>query len=257
MSAIATAAAPTRPEITRPGLVRLTGVELRKMVDTRAGLWLLIATAGLTLAAVVLVSAAGDAQDQTFRSMLEVALAPSSILLPIVGILLVTSEWTQRTALITFALVPHRGRVIAAKLLAGTVLAFAAFLLCIAVAGVAVAIVSPATDAVWSISVGLLLQDLLSVVTGMATGIGFGAVLLASAPAIVLYFVLPMAVAVLGAFSFFEGIAKWVDTSTTLSPLTSELLSGGQWAKALVSLAIWMALPLAVGAWRISREELR
>ena len=42
----------------------------------------------------------------------------ASVLLPIVPILLMTSEWSQRTALSTFALVPVRERVIGAKLLA-------------------------------------------------------------------------------------------------------------------------------------------
>ena len=34
------------------------------------------------------------------------------------GILLVTSEWTQRTALVSFTLTPVRGRVLVAKVLA-------------------------------------------------------------------------------------------------------------------------------------------
>ena len=38
-----------------PSFPRLTGVELRKMVDTRAGFWLQLIVAVLTLAAVVLV----------------------------------------------------------------------------------------------------------------------------------------------------------------------------------------------------------
>ena len=59
------------------------------------------------------------------------------MLLPIVGLLLVTSEWSQRTALTTFTLVPERSRVIvAAKLLAGCALALAAVALCLALAAV-------------------------------------------------------------------------------------------------------------------------
>lgn len=259
MSAVAapTAAAPRPDQFSRPGLVRLTGVELRKMIDTRAGMWLLITTAALTLAAIVIVGAAGEGSDHHFDSMLEVAMAPASILLPVIGILLVTSEWTQRTALTTYALVPQRGRVLLAKLGAGMVLAIAAFLLAIAVAAVAVAVLAPSGDGVWSIPAGLLLQDVLAMTTGMATGIGFGAALLASAPAIVLYFALPTAFGILGEFSFFEQIAEWVDMTRALAPMTSELLSGDQWARALVALALWMVLPLAYGAWRISREELK
>ncbi|MBB4661288.1 ABC transporter permease [Conexibacter arvalis] len=258
MSALATApAAGIGPEHARPGLVRLTGVELRKMVDTRAGLWLLLTTAALTLAAIAIVGFAGEAADHRFRSMLEVAIAPASVLLPVIGILLVTSEWTQRTALVTFALVPQRGRVLVAKLAAGLVLAVAAFLLSLAIAAAAVAVIAPEGDGVWSLPVGLLLQDFLMMATGMAMGIGFGAALLASAPAIVLYFALPMAFGILGEFSFFEKIAEWVDSSRALAPMTSELLSGEQWARAITALALWMLLPLLIGAWRLRREELK
>jgi ABC-type transport system involved in multi-copper enzyme maturation permease subunit len=256
MSAIA-APAPADARDARPGLVRLTGVELRKMVDTRAGLWLLITTVGLTLAAVAIVGAAGEAVDHTFRSMLEVALAPSSVLLPIVGILLITSEWTQRTALVTFALVPQRGRVLTAKLLAGLLLALASFLICIAVAAVSVAILNPDVDGVWKIPGGLVVQDFLSIALVMVVGLAFGTALLASAPAIVLYFALPIAFAALGALSFFDKIADWTDMTRTTSPLTSELLSGTEWARAGVSMLVWLVLPLAIGIWRVRREELR
>ena len=43
--------------MTRRPFPRLTLVELRKMVDTRAGFWLQLAIAVLTLAIVIVVSA--------------------------------------------------------------------------------------------------------------------------------------------------------------------------------------------------------
>jgi hypothetical protein len=118
----------------RPGLARLTAVELRKMTDTRAGFWLQLAVVLLTVAVVAVVCLFGNAQDQTLRGMLSIAVAPASVLLPIVGILLVTSEWSQRTGMMTFALVPRRGRVVAAKLLASIVLSLVALALCVVVA---------------------------------------------------------------------------------------------------------------------------
>lgn len=258
MSAIAAAPAPAsaRPAA-RPSLVRLTGVELRKMTDTRAGLWLLIATAALTLGIVAIVCLAGDPPDHTFASLQAAAVQPAAVLLPIMGILLVTSEWTQRTALVTFALVPQRGRVLLAKLLAGTVLAIAAFVLCIAVAAVATAIMSPDVADTWTLSGGRLLQTFVFVVTAMAGGVGFGALLLASAPAIVLSFVLPIAVAALGSLSALDGVGAWIDSTSTLGPLTDELFSATQWAHALTTLAVWVLLPLVAGWWRIRREEVR
>jgi ABC-2 type transport system permease protein len=259
MSAVTASAQPPRAAAAakRPGLARLTHVELRKMTDTRAGLWLLLATAGLTAAIVVIVALAGDPGDRTFSNLLSAALQPISLLLPVAGILLVTSEWTQRTSLITFALVPERGRVLTAKLLAGCVLGVAATLLAVAVSGVATAIAASDVEGVWSFSAGLFLQDLFYVVTAMITGIAFGALLLVSAPAIVLLYVLPTAWIAISSLSFMEQPAKWLDSTQTLDPMTDRLLSGGEWARALVSLAIWMALPLAAGWWRVRKTELR
>ena len=48
---------------TRPGLGRLVAVELRKMVDTRAGFWMQVATVALTALVVILRLVFGDAAD--------------------------------------------------------------------------------------------------------------------------------------------------------------------------------------------------
>ena len=46
---------------------------------------------------------------------------PMALLLPVMAILSVTSEWSQRSGLTTFTLVPHRGRVIWAKMVVSIV----------------------------------------------------------------------------------------------------------------------------------------
>jgi hypothetical protein len=56
----------------RPSLWRLTAVELRKMVDTRAGFWVLLSILGVTVAALVTTLATvifGSADDPTFKDM--------------------------------------------------------------------------------------------------------------------------------------------------------------------------------------------
>jgi ABC-2 type transport system permease protein len=241
----------------RPSLARLIRVELRKMTDTRSGFWLQLAVLGLTALTVVIVALAGHESDHSLREMLSAAIQPASILLPVAGILLVTQEWSQRTGLITFALVPDRRRVIAAKLGAGVVLALAAALVAIVFSAIGTAATSPDIPNAWSLPVGLLGQDLLNVVTSMITGVAFGAALLASAPAIVLYFGLPAVWSALGTISFMQGIANWLDASQTLSPLTEEVLTGKQWAQALATLVLWMLVPLAIGVWRVARSEVR
>ena len=90
----------------------------------------------------------------------------------------------------------------------------------------------------------------------MVTGVAFGAVLLASAPAIVVLFTLPTAWAALASLSFFADAAPWLDTSRALGPLPQEVLSATQWAHAGTALALWMLLPLLIGIWRITRREV-
>ena len=110
------------------------------MVDTRAGLWLQLAVVALTVLVVLFVVLAGNAGDR-LPHRAWAALQPSAILLPVVSILLVASEWTQRTALIPFTLVPERSRVLrTAKLGAGTVLALGAFAVGAAIAAVGTAV---------------------------------------------------------------------------------------------------------------------
>ena len=61
---------------TRPGLGRLVAVELRKMVDTRAGFWMQVATVALTVVVVIGRSVAGDAADHTFAAVLDARRVP-------------------------------------------------------------------------------------------------------------------------------------------------------------------------------------
>ena len=241
----------------RPGLTRLTVVELRKMTDTRAGFWLQLAVALLTVAVVVVDVLFGEARDQTLREMLALAVAPASILLPIVGILLVTSEWSQRTGMVTFALVPHRGRVIAAKLLASVVLSLVALALCILAAVVGTAIASPDVDHAWALPIGLLGQHVVSLGTGMLSGVALGAALLASAPAIVCSFALPLAWAIAGRVAGLDALVRWLDPTSSLAPMTEHLMSATEWAHAGTTLALWMVVPMLIGLWRIQRGEIR
>src|SRR5215212_813324 len=134
----------------RPGLGRLVAVELRKMVNTRAGFWMQVATVAITVLAVIVRSVVGDAADHTFAAMLDVGVKPAAVLLPIAGILLVTSEWSQRTGMITFALVPVRSRVLGAKLVASLVLALGMLAMAVGVVAAGALVASPGIDGTWS-----------------------------------------------------------------------------------------------------------
>jgi ABC-type transport system involved in multi-copper enzyme maturation permease subunit len=240
----------------RPGLARLTKVELRKMVDTRSGFWLLLAVVGLSLLAVMITALAAHEDQKTFAHILSNALAPAGILLPVIGILLVSSEWSQRTALVSFALVPGRSRLIAAKVLAGIVLALAATVVAVALAVFGTAIASTNVQHVWSLSGGLLAQDVIYVVISMLIGIAFGAALLSSAPAIVLYFAVPIALSALGSIHSIAGAVEWINVGESTAPMTERLLSGKDWGMVLTTFVLWMVLPMAAGLWRIVRGDV-
>jgi ABC-type transport system involved in multi-copper enzyme maturation permease subunit len=232
---------------------RLTLVELRKMVDTRAGFWLQLLVAVVTVAAVVVVCIVADTDDATFQDLFTIAMTPGAILLPIVGILLVSSEWSQRTALITFTLVPRRMRVMSAKVAAGLVLG----VIILAYSLVIAAVATLATGGEWALGAAIFGQICILVLTAMATGIAFGALFLSSAPAIVLSFVLPLGWAAIGSIRFLNDAAQWLDTTRTTEPLTDRTLSGEEWAQLGTSMLLWLAVPLAIGLVRIARGEIR
>ena len=88
------------------------------MFDTRSGFWLMasILITSVLATAAIIVFAPDD--QQTYDNFAAAVGIPMTIILPIIGILAVTSEWSQRSGLTTFTLVPHRGRVLWAKFIA-------------------------------------------------------------------------------------------------------------------------------------------
>jgi ABC-2 type transport system permease protein len=241
----------------RPGYGRLVAVELRKMVDTRAGFWLSAGVVAATAVVALIAMLTGPAGIHSLERTLRFTLQPSRFLLPITGILLVTGEFSQRTAMTTFALVPSRPRVLGAKLGAALVVSVAAVAVCFAVSLIAVAIGGDAGSATWSLNAAMIPQALVFVATAMITGVAFGVALVLSAPAIVAYLLLPTVwVALAANIHALSGVARWLDQSQTLGPMASHPLSATAWTHALATLAVWMVLPLVVGGWRLMRRDV-
>ena len=173
------------------------------------------------------------------------------------GILLVTGEFSQRTAMTTFALVPSRARVLWAKLGAALVVSVAAVAVCFAASLIAVAIGGDAGSATWTLNAAMIPQALVFVAAAMVTGVAFGAALLLSAPAIVAYLLLPTVWSALaGSIHALSGVARWLDQSSTLAPMARHPLSATEWTHALATLGVWMVVPLLVGGWRLMRRDV-
>ncbi len=242
-----------------PTMLRLTRVELRKTYDTRAGFWLLLVVALASLAVVTLQMFFAEEPDKTFAAYFASTQFPVNLLLPVVGILLVTSEWSQRTAMTTFALVPARSRVLTAKVIVGVVLGLlgvaAAALASVLGALLTPILTSDSTD--WSVSGGQVGQVVLLQVITILIGVAFGMLLLNSPLAIVLYFVLPTVVTIVsntvGALTWMR---DWLDLSTTMAPMFEGTLEGQGWAQLATSVAVWGVVPLVAGWIRIVRSEI-
>lgn len=251
------AAPPSAAKDHRPGFGRLTSAELRKMVDTRSGFWLPIAVALMTLAVAMIASANHAGRGATLSHVLHAAAQPSAFLLPVMGILLISGEWSHRTTLTTFTLVPSRRRVIGAKLGASLIVSTLAWAVCLLLTVACVALFGHHPGGAGGLGLSVIVQSWVFVATGMIIGLAFGAAILVSAPAIVAYLLLPTVWgAVAGAVSSLAGVARWLDPSQTLAPLTQQALSATQWAHVVATFAVWLGLPLVLGVARIGRGDI-
>jgi ABC-2 type transport system permease protein len=238
----------------------LVEVELRKMVDTRAGRWLLISTAALVAIVLgVVLGVADRPSDRSFTTLVEVGQVPLLILMPVIGAIAATTEWSKRTVLSTFSLVPSRGRVLTARVVGALVLATAAaaiaFLLS-AVAAVVAPLVGP-TQSDWSLGLGGAGELLLYLWLSVLLGVALGTALLNGPLAIVLYFGLPTIFSGLTIAFKQEDLQNWLDPSTSWDHLAGEAsMTGIWWARIATTALLWIALPLAIGTWRVLRREV-
>ncbi|MCM4079632.1 ABC transporter permease [Paractinoplanes hotanensis] len=239
-------------------LSRLTVVELRKLADTRAGLWLLIVIGLATVGTSAIMLGWSPDAEQTFEGFFSFGLLPSAVLLPVLGILSMTAEWSQRTALTTFTLVPARERVIVAKLAAGVIIAVASTVATLVLAAAANLLgAALGADGGWDIAGSLIWQGLAVQIIFVLMGLGFGALLLNSPLAIVGFFALPMVWTILGSTIKALGTAaEWLDINTTTTAMSEAGMTGGEWARVGVSAAVWVLVPLVIGVWRVLRREV-
>jgi ABC-type transport system involved in multi-copper enzyme maturation permease subunit len=248
---------PVTTPIRRQPYPTLVRVELRKMTDTRSGKALLAAAVGL---AVILLG-----WKLTHTSSVEVsfasynsAVAPSvAFLLPLIGLLAMTSEWSQRTALTTFTMSPKRLRVFSAKLVASLLLAGVAVVAMLGVTFLATLLGGVISgDGASFDNVGgelriSVIATLLQVVRGAATG----AIVPLTGVAVGVYFVAPTAWAAF-APSVLHGASRWFDIFETYDRLYSSS-PGRQLAQTMTSILVWVAIPAAVGLYRSTHREVK
>jgi ABC-type transport system involved in multi-copper enzyme maturation permease subunit len=234
---------------------RLLRVEWGKATDTRAARWLLGIT-GLAAVAIMLAPILAKHKiAQTTQHYVQFPAFVLSTLLPVVAILTLTSEWTQRTVLTTFTQEPRRSRVVAAKVAVSALLALAATVFGALLASGGVALVEGGgRHVVDNIGWGQVIGFPVFLLANMLLGTAFGALLHNSAAAIVLVFVLPTAFGFLG--QAVEAVQHWLDPDTTFGWMVSGAWSG-HGPEMAVSFTAWVLLPLVAGFARTVRREIK
>jgi ABC-2 type transport system permease protein len=243
---------------------RLVSVELRKMFDTRSGFWLMTSiaiAAVLATGAVILFAPDDELKYSTFATAIGF---PMAVILPMIAILSVTSEWSQRSGLTSFTLVPQRHRVVLAKAIATVGVGVVSVLLAMAIGvlGNIVGSTLAGAPVTWDSSLTELLYIVLANTLGLLTGFMLGVLIRNSPGAIVSYFVYSLILPTLSQIlaentKWFHDVQPWVDFNFAQGALFNGNLTGDQWAHLGVTGLIWLVLPLTVGVAMVLRSEVK
>jgi ABC-2 type transport system permease protein len=245
-------------------LARIASTELRKMFNTRSGFWLLASIGTLALlatVAVILFAAHNKLTYSTFTSAINI---PMTVILPVIAILSVTGEWSQRTGLTTFTLVPHRGQVVAAKAIASVAVAVVTIPLAFGIGalGNLVGTGIAGVDPVWDLTVLNLATIVLANVLSVLFGFMLGVLIRNSVGALVAYFIyqflLPTFSLILAAAQpWFRDLQPWIDFDYAQSALYNGALTSRQWVHLAFSGTIWLIIPMTIGLTLVMKSEVK
>jgi len=241
-------------------------VELRKMVDTRSGVWLIAGLGITTVLATAAVIAFGSDADRTYSSFATAIRFPVAVLLPIIATLAVTSEWSQRSGLTTFTQLPARGRVILAKFTASVIVGVASMVLTFAAGalGNVVSTTITGSSLVWNVTLTQALYFVLGTISSLLIGFMLGVLIRSSTGAVVAYFIYTFLVPVVFGLlahsqSWFHDAQPWVDIQFAQAPLFhfEGVMTSEQWGHIGVTGVVWLVLPLLVGLRMVVRAEVK
>ena len=236
---------------------RLVAVETRKFFDTVLGK---ILTVLVIAGSIIVMTGRATLLDPNAQSTIMISGLVMGTLLPVLGIMSVTSEFSQRTALSTFALEPRRARVMLAKSVPPVIATLAASLIVVVAGFATVQIVAlhQGRPAILAIDPMVLLGWLLTNLILVLNGVAFGMLLLNAPAAIVVCVASGVywgAIALAGDVG--ATLASWLDLNRTTGPLLSGTMSMTAVGPLAVSIAAWVIVPLVLGVIRIVRKEVR
>jgi ABC-2 type transport system permease protein len=242
----------------------IMGVELRKMFNTRSGFWMLMSIGILSVIATGAVILFAPDDEVAYGNFAAAIGVPMSVVLPMIAVLSITSEWSQRTGLTTFTLVPSRSRVVAAKLVSTLFVGVSSMFVALSVGalGNVVGSALAGVDTTWDFGAVDFSYVVAGNILGMLMGFTLGVLFRNSAAAIVGYFVYAMVLPTLsgllaGAQSWYRDLQQWIDFQYNQVGLYDGGFSATDWAQLAVTGTAWLLIPLAFGLWRVLRSEVK
>ena len=250
--------------IARSDLSGVVRMEWRKLRTVRSTWWILLVFVAGMVGVSMLDAASGPSQaapsyDPTQNAFGGLGIAQLAI--GVLGVLIVSSEFTSGSIRSTFAAVPRRGRVLAAKtvvlaavtLMAGEALAFAAF------AAFQIAAKQGTGSSLGQPGVlrAVLLGGAYPCLIGLI-GLGLAAVIRHTAGAISalvgVVFVLPLVLSPFGSHGAAMKFLPWIialNSLTAVKPVAGMLSAGA----GLAVLCLYAAAALAAGGWALLRRD--
>ena len=234
-------------------LCRLIRVELRKLRTTPSTKWVLLSIVATTVTSVVIAAVSANRADRTFVNHLAATAVVQGLLLAVLGVLMVTGEWTRHTAAMTFTQVPARGRVALAKLV--TALAVGAVVISLGAGVAALASRLAGSDDPWTdSSLGTLGYFTVRQLSGLFQGVALGLLFLNTALGVLSCFALPTALTVMTSLPV---TPPWFDLMAAQQAVwTSGDLGMPHWTDLAIDAAVCVALPFVVGLVRLLRTEV-
>jgi hypothetical protein len=244
------AIAPVRPTVRRtgPSLPTLVGIETRKSLSTRSGKALAAGAIVLGPAATVVIAAASTEPLPSVDGPIAVMGLLTGYLLIALGVLSTAGEWSHRTVQTTYLLVPHRGRVLAAKAVAVALMGavFGAISTALTTGVLAVMLDSSTSwDGAGRAAVSAVVACVAFAVVGAGAGAAF-----ANTPAALtsLYLVLLGVIPLLSGFK--PEVAEKIDPANAVLNLGQ----GQSQTQSIVILAAWVVVP-AVAGWILAHRR--
>jgi ABC-2 type transport system permease protein len=246
------ATVPVRPTARRTGasLPLLVAIEARKSLTTRSGKALAAAAVVLApIATTIAVSASDETLDSPVGPLAVMGMLTGFVVMAI-GVLSTAGEWTHKSVQTTYLLVPHRGRVLAAKATAMALLGAAFTAVAVSMSAGVLAI--GYSDMAWD---GALRAVLVVIGAGAAfavTGAGVGAAL-ANSPASLtgLYLVILGVIPVVNQFKPEVGLK--IDPSNAVI----NLAQGTETTQSIAILAGWVVVSLVAGTVLTHRRAVQ